>query len=498
MTPSGPEPARQAKAGAGSGDDVLDDLRELVLRLEQLHSSQPATDSQALPAWLLHARQAREELAAHARRLRDLIEPARTLRENRLLREIGRRLGQDLSPESLALLIMDTLGGVVPFDAAGIYFLDPRDGTIRWESLRGYDTDKLHLVRQKLDRGIMGWILKHGQSVIVPDVRVDSRYFNARDRTRSELVTPILHEGRMIGFFNLESDRLGTYGEQERLLMEVLASQVAQTVEHMVLRVDREERRRVLADLKVARSIQRSLLPNRGLRLLDVEVVGLNLPSAEVGGDYFDHFHITPQDIGLVIADVAGKGIAASLIMASVRTGVHILAQHRLDMTGIMGHLNEHLYEVTEADSFVTACYGVYNRESRRLSYVNAGHNPPLLMRARSHAIESLTTGGLLLGAFRGAVYEMGVVELEPGDRLLFHTDGLNEATDRQGMEFGMGRVRRSLSESRWLDAGALVQRLLADLRRHTGMGERATRFQDDLTLMALVCRDNQPGDRQV
>jgi sigma-B regulation protein RsbU (phosphoserine phosphatase) len=490
MTVPGPEPVHSSIPGAHSGEDVLDPLRVLVERLERLISSPHAPATAPDKSWHLQVKALLEELSLQTSNVRDLLEPARTLRENRLLREVGRRLGQELSTEGLALLIMDTLGGVVDFDAAGIYFMDPRDGTIRWESLRGYDTDKLHLVRQKLDRGIMAWILKHGRSVIVPDVREDPRYFNARDRTLSELVVPILHEGRMIGFFNLESDRVGTYGEQERLLMEVLASQVAQTVEYMLLRADRLERRRVVADLQVARNIQRSLLPKQGLLLHDIEVAGLNLPSAEVGGDYFDHFLITPQDVGLVIADVAGKGIPASLIMASVRTGIRILAQHRLDMTGIMGHLNEHLLEVTDSDSFVTVCYGVYHRPSRRLSYVNAGHNPPLLMRARSHAIESLDSGGLILGAFRGVTYEMGIVDLEPGDRLLFYTDGLNEALDRQGNEFGMGEVRRTLSESRWLDAASLIQAQLASLRRHTGAGERAVRFQDDLTLMALVCRE--------
>jgi len=493
MSAKGPEPALPSPVAAGSDADTLVHLQQLVSRLESLY--EPNSQGQVPATWPLHVREAADALNEAAERLRGLLDPARTLRENRLLREVGRRLGQDLSTESLALLIMDTLGGVVPFDAAGIYFIDPRDGTIRWESLRGYDTDKLHLVRQKLDRGIMGWILKHGQSVLVSDVSQDPRYFNARDRTRSELVVPILHEGRLIGFFNLESDQLATYGEQERQLMEVLASQVAQTVEHMMLRADREERRRVLADLSVARDIQRSLLPTRGLRLHDVDLSGLNLSSAEVGGDYFDHFMITPEDIGLVIADVAGKGIPAGLIMASVRTGIRILAQHRLDMTGIMSHLSEHLLEVTEADSFVTAFYGVYHRPSRRLSYVNAGHNPPLLLRARSHGMELLDTGGLVLGAFRGAPYEMGFVDLEAGDRILFHTDGLNEEQDRHGREFGMGQVRKAFSETRWLDAPGLVQHLLAALRRHTGAGERAMRFQDDLTLMALVCRDD-PAER--
>lgn len=490
MNPAGPEPAHTAPSGA-PGRDLLDALRELVDRLDGLRHHDPAQDSQANSAWLLHVRQALAGLDESTAKLRDLLEPARTLRENRLLREIGRRLGRDLTTESLALLIMDTLGGVVDFDAAGIYFLDPRDATIRWESLRGYDTDKLHLVRQKLDRGIMGWIGRHKVSVVVPDVREDPRYFNARDRTRSELVVPILLEDKVIGFFNLESDRLACYTEQERLLMEVLASQVAQTLEHTLLRADREERRRVLADLKVARSIQRSLLPKTDLHLRGVEVAGLNLPSAEVGGDYFDHFLITPQDIGLVIADVAGKGIPASLIMASVRTGIRILTHYRLDMAGLLGHLNEHLLEVTEADSYVTVFYGVFHRPTRRLTYVNAGHNPPLLLRRADGQVESLEIGGLILGAFPRSSYQLGLVDLRPGDRLLFYTDGLNEAENPAGAEFGLEGIARALREAGSLDARGIIQRQLEALRRHVGLGERATRFQDDLTLMSLFCAED-------
>jgi phosphoserine phosphatase RsbU/P len=211
-----------------------------------------------------------------------------------------------------------------------------------------------------------------------------------------------------------------------------------------------------------------------------------------VGGDYFDHFMITPQDIGLVSADVAGKGIAASLIMAGVRTGVRILAQYRLDMTGILAHLNEHLLELTEADNFVTACYGVYHRPSRRLTYVNAGHNPPLLLRRATGQVELLETGGLILGSFREARYEMGILDLAPGDRLLFYTDGLNEAQDSLGREFGLEGIRRTLTETARFDAPTLIERQLGALRRHTGMGDRAVSFQDDLTLMALVSRDEE------
>lgn len=456
-------------------------LEELQSELNRIRHGEPAA------SWLPRLEEVVASVERASRFLREAFDSARMRRENRLLREIGRRLGDDLSTESLAMLVMDTLSGVIPFDAAGLYFTNAKTGTIRWETLRGYATDKLHLVRHKLDYGLMGWVREHRSSVIVEDVAADDRYFNARESTRSELVTPILLGGRVIGFFNLESDRPSTYGEHDRALLEVFASQIAQTVERTLLQADRRERRRVQEELRVARSIQQSLLPVRPLELPDLLTSGVNLTSEAVGGDYYDHFAITDADIGLVIADVAGKGIPASLIMASFRTGLRLLAQHRSDVVGIMEWLNNHLEEVTDPDTFVTACYGVYNRRSGRFSYVNAGHNPPVLRRADGR-IERLESGGLILGSFPDARYELGLVDLAPGDMLLFYTDGLNEAQSPAGDEFGLEGIERALLALRDLDPAPLLLALLEELRRHTGLGEGALRFQDDLTMMA-VCR---------
>lgn len=458
-------------------------LEDLKTELGRLRAGEPAD------AWLPRLEDAAAAIERAAASLKAAFDDARVRRENRLLREIGRRLGSDLTTESLAILVMDTLSGVIPFDAAGLYFTGGRDGAIRWETLRGYDTDSLHLVRHKLDYGLMGWVRQQRQSVVVEDVRADERYFNAREATRSELVVPILVEGRVVGFFNLESDRVATYGDGDRALMEVFASQIAQAVERTLLQVDRRERQRVQEELRVARSIQQSLLPVKPLQLPDLLVSGVNLTSEAVGGDYYDHFEITERDIGLVIADVAGKGIPASLIMASFRTGLRLLAQHRSDVTGILEWLNNHLEEVTDPGTFVTACYGVYDRSIRRFSYVNAGHNPPLLLRAAGGPVERLETGGLIVGSFPDAQYELGLVDLAPGDALLFYTDGLNEALSPQGEEFGVEGIERALRAAAGLEPAALLLALLEELRRHTGLGEGALHFQDDLTLMAVCPR---------
>jgi phosphoserine phosphatase RsbU/P len=410
----------------------------------------------------------------------------RIKRENGLLRAIGMGGVHGLNTESLAHLIMDTLLGLIPYDAAGLYFLNPHDGTISWETLRGYDINKLHLVREKLDYGIMGWALAKREVVLLADVSMDERYFNARDRTKSELVVPIELDERVIGFFNLESDSLNSYSEDDMQLMQVFASQVARTVEYTVLREEREDRKRVKAELGVARSIQQMLFPSRPVCLPDLEIAGRNLTSREVGGDCYDHFELTDEDYGLVIADVAGKGVPASLLMTSFRSGVRLLAQHRTDITGIMSCLNDHLEEITDAEAFVTACYGVYNRLDHSLSYVNAGHNPPLLYRSASGAIVELDEGGILLGSFAKQAYELGRVDLEPGDSLLFFTDGLNEALSESGEEYGSKRIAASLSKFSELDPPELVEALLEDLRIYLKLPKDRMHFDDDLTLLVL------------
>ncbi len=413
-------------------------------------------------------------------------ENTRLKRENELLRTIGLGGVHGLDTEALAHLIMDTLLGLVPYDAAGLYFLNPHDGTISWETLRGYKIHKMHLVREKLDEGIMAWSLKNQEAVLIPDVHLDDRYFNVRDRTKSELVVPIELDGRVIGFFNLESDEVNSYGEEDLRLMLVFASQVAHTVEYTVLREEREDRKRVKAELGVARSIQQMLFPDNPVRLPDLEIPGRNLTSRDVGGDCFDHFKLTSEDYGLVIADVAGKGVPASLLMTSFRSGVRLLAQHRADVTGIMSCLNDHLEEITDAEAFVTACYGVYNREDHSFSYVNAGHNPPLHFRRSSCSIHELNDGGIILGSFANQSYDLGRLHLEAGDCLLFFTDGLNEALSKAGEEYGTNRIETSLKRHSELNPEQLVEALLEDLRRFLESPKERLHFDDDLTVLVL------------
>ncbi len=415
----------------------------------------------------------------------DVARSERERRENQLLREITLRLGPELTVERLSHLIMDTLVELIPYDAAGLYFLDDRQQTF-WETLRGYATDRLHLVKRKLDRGIMRWMLENRKPVIVPDVSQHPLYYNAREQTRSELVVPIMIADRLIGVFNLESDELDNFNEQDLILLTVFANQVANVTEQVLLRADSSRQRHIEKDLRIAGSIQRSLLPGTPLQLPGLHVSGMNISSQEIGGDYYDHFEITDNDIGLVIADVAGKGVPASLIMASFRTGIRLLSQHRTEITDIMGYLNNYLYELTEPETFVTSCYGVYNRKEATFSYVNAGHNPPMHFHAATGKVDLLSEGGLLMGSFPDMPYDMGLLHLDVGDVILFYTDGLDEALSPDEVQFGTEGVRACLSEHGHENPQQLLDAIMDALREHTQQPTRRKRFLDDLTLMVL------------
>lgn len=460
------------------------EIRERIAQLEHLLHRLGGTrpgDFSSSGSW-----PAPGEIEQHLQLLGALVplgELDRATRENSLLREISRRLGLDLDTEQLSLLIMDTLDEVIPYDAAGLYLL--QNERIAWEALRGYENEKLQLVRSKLDKGIMGWVGQHRQSVVVKDVRTDTRYFNAREKTLSELVVPIQLDGELLGFFNLESDRLANFDEEDRHLLEVFASQVALAVERSRLHTDRLERRRVERELELARSIQHDHFPQHDLVAPDVEIAGTSISCDAVGGDYYDHFDLDERRQALVIADVTGKGIPASLIMTSVHAGFRILMAEGKSLPVIAAQLNNYIFSVTEPDVFVTMFFGVFERDTQRFRYVNAGHNPPVV-RHPDGRVDHLVSGGIVLGAFEGLEFEQGSCALRHGESVLFYTDGLSEAMGNDGLEYGLERVRESFVRHGGFEPPRALMGLLNDLQQFIGSGEIGHTTGDDLTVMVL------------
>lgn len=360
--------------------------------------------------------------------------------ELELLEETNRLLAQSFDRPELLDRIFDLLGRVVHYDAGGIFLIDSDQGEVGQITTRGYDSVLYTDLRLKIGQGLVGHVAKTGEMVNVPDVSADDRYVNARPQTRSALVVPVDIRDRRLAVLNLESNRLAAYDPNDEWLVSSFANQVAITLDRARLFDQQIQNRKLREQLLVARSIQESFLPKQAPRLEGYDIAGVNFPSEQVGGDYFDFVPIVDGQWGIAIADVSGKGIPAALIMAGFRASLIAEIRNNYAIRTIFRKVNNVLREMTAQDNFITAFYGVLDARNRVLTFTNGGHNAPVLIRP-SGELERLSEGGPLVGVIKDAVYEERPIWLGPGDTLVFYTDGVTEAIGTTGEEFGERRL---------------------------------------------------------
>src|SRR5919107_335570 len=390
----------------------------------------------------------------------------------RLLLDITKKISRSLSLQEVLVLVMDTLDSLLPYDAAGIYLIrrDPHTsegGTstlvFHAEAMRGYDVEEMMELRLKAGQGLIGHVAQTGEPIICPDVRLDPRYVNARRATRSEMVAPIISNDEVIGVFDMESDHLDAYDDDDLQVLLLLASQVAIIIEKVMLHEQLVEKKRLEGQLEVARQVQLELLPPADPNVEGFEISAYNFSTEEVSGDYYDWVSIYEDQIGIVIADVSGKGVPAALLMAflraSLRAAIHIGYAPHISMAKV----NYLLWESIEPNQFVTAFYGVLDASNKTLASTNAGHNPPLLLDKEGNA-RFIERGGLPLGMFRDTRYYEYYQAIEPGQILVLYTDGATEALGANGEEYGRNRLEAAVRASRQMSARELITAIQQDV----------------------------------
>jgi sigma-B regulation protein RsbU (phosphoserine phosphatase) len=261
-----------------------------------------------------------------------------------------------------------------------------------------------------------------------------------------------------------------------------LANLAAISLENARLFREAIEKQRLEDDLLIAREIQRGLLP---LTLPDIPQFGLsaaNISSKQVGGDYYDVVALGGSRFMLAIGDVAGKGTPASLLMANLQATIRALVSPDASLGELTGRVNDLLCDNTTSGRFITFFWGILDPGSRTLRYVSAGHNPPYLLHANGK-IERLEAGGLILGVLKTAIpYEEGEARFGPGDILLMFTDGVSEAMNKAGEEFGEDRLEKCLRGAAHSPAAEIITRIVDDVKRHSAGAPQS----DDITLLAL------------
>ncbi len=411
----------------------------------------------------------------------------------RMLLDITKTISRSLDLDEVLNLVMDTLDSLIPYDAAGIYMVKCSRPIPEWEgglddtcvfqtqAVRGYDIDDLQELPLKMGEGLIGHVAVSGKPFISPDVRKEPRYINARARTRSEMVAPIISNNEVIGVFDLESDELNAYSKDDLEVLGLLASQVAIIIEKVMLHDQLIEKKRLETQLEVARQVQLELLPARDPQLEGFDISAYNFPTEEVSGDYYDWVRIYDDQIGIVIADVSGKGVPAALLMAflraSLRAATHIGYAPHISMSKV----NYLLWESIERNQFVTSFYGILDAANRTLAYSNAGHNPPFLMEVDGTA-HFEERGGVPLGMFRDTRYYEYFATIEPGQVLVLYTDGATEAMNQAREEYGRDRLVEAVRQCRHLSAREMIDFIHHDVINWTeGLG--AT---DDVTFFIV------------
>ncbi len=397
-----------------------------------------------------------------------------TVDKLRMLLDITKKISRSLNLDEVLNLVMDTLGTLLPYDAAGIYLIETNedDGDqyiFKSRVIRGYEISfELIEPRLKLGEGFLGRVAQTGQAIISPDVEQDERYFKARIRTKSEMVAPIISNDKVIGAFDLESDALNAYSEDDLAVLQLLTSQVAIIIEKVNLHEQAVEKKRIEAQLEIARQVQLELLPDEDPEVENFDISAYIFPTEEVSGDYYDWVKIFDDQLGIVVADAVGKGIPAALLMSFLRASLRAGVQEGYAPHIAMSKVNNLLWDSVEDHQFITAVYGILDCTNRTFVFSNAGHNPLMIIRA-DDAIEFVEFGDLPLGMFRDARYHQHFARFrKPGEILVIYTDGITEATNETGEEYGKERFAACILECKNLTAKEMIDYVRKDVSEFT------------------------------
>ena len=393
------------------------------------------------------------------------VERLATVDKLRLLLDITKTISRSLDLDEVLNLVMDTLGSLIPYDATGIYLIE--FGTesqspyiFKSKVIRGYQISfELIEPRLKIGEGFLGTVAQTGKPIISHDVSKDKRYFPARDLTKSEMIAPIISNDKVIGVFDLESDHTDAYSDDDLSVLQLLTSQVAIIIEKVRLHEEVVEKKRLQAQLEIARQVQLELLPDNDPVINNFDVSAYVFTAEEVSGDYYDWVKVFEDQIGIVVADAVGKGIPAALLMSFLRASLRSCVQIGYAPHIAFSKVSQLLRDSIEDNQFITAIYGILDSTNKTFVFSNAGHNPPLLMKPDGE-YRYVEYGDTPLGMFDESHYHQHFIRFERGQVMVIYTDGITEATNPNGEEYGEDRLAKRVLDGIDLSARQLIDHI--------------------------------------
>jgi sigma-B regulation protein RsbU (phosphoserine phosphatase) len=301
------------------------------------------------------------------------------------------------------------------------------------------------------------------------------------------MICPLFYGEQKIGLLAVaRSEGAQPFMSSEFQIFKAIAEQSAFAIYNAFIFSEAAEKKRLDQDLQVAHEIQRILLPSTAPDVSGYQISGVNIPARQVSGDYYDYIPIDPQHCGVAIADVSGKGVPASLIMAMCRSVLRSQAAGKHSAATVLQQVNEQLFPDIKEDMFISMAYAILDRQSPTITLCRAGHDAPLLYSARDKTVSKINPPGMALGIDSGGVFNRVTADfslsLERDDCLILYTDGVTEALDQDGAEFGMQNVIDSILASASQGAAGIVTKLTDALREFVGTQPQ----NDDITLIVI------------
>jgi phosphoserine phosphatase RsbU/P len=402
-----------------------------------------------------------------------------------LLNEVGRETSSILDVEELLRRAAEQTKRVIDYQILSIMLYDEDQKVFRHRVDVKHGQRVQGKLRVAASEGIVGAAATLKEPVLVPDVAADPRYIMANPETRSELAIPMMHKGRVIGVLDLESPQLNYFTDDHVQTLSILAANFAVSLENARLyeKVARDEAR-LDRDLQAAKRIQGALLRSvSSSEEYGLDMAARYLSARELGGDLYEFLRYGPQQLGIALGDVSGKGTAAALYGAVAIGIMRSLAPQKLQPAEMLRQMNQIIGERRIEGRFMTACFATWQKGRSKLRVANAGQSQPLLYKdGRCGKIE-LT--GFPLGIFEDVTYDEWGVTLESGDILVFHSDGIAETTNSEGQFFGMERLRKIVEDHHELTASELVDRVFDDVDWFS----QSAALSDDRTLVVLKVR---------
>src|SRR6516162_8310865 len=338
--------------------------------------------------------------------------------------------------------------------------------------------------------GLIGRIWQTGQSVCVNDFSEAPELAKLRGSafgSSSVMAAALRYGNQDLGVLALANGPTGAaFSQGDFVVFKSIAEQSAFALYNAIIYSMANEKKRLDHDLEIARDIQRILLPSEAPVVSGFQISGINVPARQVSGDYFDYIRVDEERLGVAIADVSGKGVPASLIMAICRSVLRAEAIGNPSPADVLQKVNRQLYPDIKEDMFISMAYLVLDHGHDCVTLARAGHDSPLLYKQKTQTIELLKTPGMVVGIDSGSVFDRlkldFAISLERDQCLVLYTDGITEALNSEGNEFGLDRTIESVRSSAKEGAQAIVTRLVDDLRNFVG----STPQNDDITLIAI------------